>query len=106
MSSGIGVLPQGYARSSEPPSAAYSHSASVGKRPPSHAQNANASNQLTQFMGSVSCPVVLHVWYFAWHCTFCANAVPSAAMEPSHAGDCQPLFGIDGCAPAPFAGCP
>src|SRR5438034_1290428 len=45
-----GALPQGYLRPSGP-LAARSHSASVGNRPPAHAQNAAASNQLTPTTG-------------------------------------------------------
>jgi hypothetical protein len=40
----------GYARCSLPPTEANSHSASVGKYPPSQMQNAIASYQLTQFI--------------------------------------------------------
>ena len=39
--------PQGYVRCSVPPAAAKFHSASVGSRPPSQMQNANASYQVT-----------------------------------------------------------
>src|SRR5262245_3234456 len=43
--------PHGYGRFWAPPAAAYSHSASVGKRPPSQAQNAKATNQLKHSIG-------------------------------------------------------
>src|SRR4051794_31100938 len=91
---------------SPPPAAAYSHSASVGNRPLSHAQNANASYQLTQFIGSRSfIPLVFHVW-LAPHCTAVASAIESAAMEAFQSGDFQPLPAISGWAPASFAGGP
>ena len=40
-----------------PPRAAYSHSASLGNRPPAHAQNATACSQSTQFKGWLSFPL-------------------------------------------------
>src|SRR5262245_18136146 len=43
--------PQGYRSPSFPPRAAYSHSASVGRRPPDHVQNAAASSQLRLWAG-------------------------------------------------------
>ena len=48
------LLPHGYTRCAAPPAAANSHSASVGSRPPSHTQNAKASYQFTQLIGSFS----------------------------------------------------
>ena len=42
-----GSLPHGCMRSGCPPRAAYSHSASEGRRPPAHAQYARASSQET-----------------------------------------------------------
>src|SRR6185369_948029 len=84
---------------SPPPDAAYSHSASVGRRPPSQAQNANASYQLTQFIGMRSfVPAGFQV----------AESVAQskgkiAPMEAFHA-DCHPLFEISGCRPAPLVG--
>ena len=46
--------PHGYSRCSSPPAAAYSHSASLGRKPPSQMQNAYASYQSTQLIGNVS----------------------------------------------------
>src|ERR1700723_140214 len=46
--------PHGYSRCSMPPAAAYSHSASLGRKPPSQIQNAYASHQLMQSMGRCS----------------------------------------------------
>src|SRR6185295_8576809 len=46
--------PVGYKRPAAPPAAANSHSASVGRRPPSQMQNASASYQVTQAMGLFS----------------------------------------------------
>src|SRR5580704_15894982 len=48
------VKPHGYSRCWLPPAAAYSHSASLGRKPPSQMQNAYASNQFTQLIGSRS----------------------------------------------------
>ena len=45
------VAPRRRAGRPRPPRAAYSHSASVGSRPPDHAQNASASYQLTSTTG-------------------------------------------------------
>src|SRR5512137_1463223 len=46
--------PHGYFSPSLPPRAAYSHSASVGRRPPAHLQYATASAQVTVWTGSSS----------------------------------------------------
>ena len=48
------VSPQGRDLCSAPPTAAKPHSAAVGSRPPSHAQNAKARYQSTQLIGSWS----------------------------------------------------
>src|ERR1700689_4729114 len=57
------VEPHGYSRCWLPPAAAYSHSASLGKNPPSQMQNAYAAYQFTQLMGRFSCDPgeVVHV---------------------------------------------
>ena len=47
----MGSSPHTYFLPATPPRAALSHSASVGKRPPAHAQNASASYQLTSTAG-------------------------------------------------------
>src|SRR5262249_27121966 len=52
------VIPHGYCRCSLPPAAAYSHSASLGRKPPSQMQNAYASYQFTQLIGRFSRPPV------------------------------------------------
>src|SRR5271165_3924941 len=49
------VAPHGYSRCWSPPAAAYSHSASLGRNPPSQMQNAYASYQFTHAMGRFSC---------------------------------------------------
>src|SRR4030042_4567419 len=46
------ISPHGYACPSKPPRAAFSHSASVGRRAPRQVQNAVASSQLTFATGS------------------------------------------------------
>src|SRR5580698_6082141 len=46
--------PQGYSRCWLPPAAAYSHSASLGRNPPSQIQNAYASYQVSQLSGRFS----------------------------------------------------
>jgi hypothetical protein len=48
------VEPHGYSRCWLPPAAAYSHSASLGKNPPSQMQKAYASYQFTQVIGRFS----------------------------------------------------
>src|ERR1019366_9569536 len=48
------VLPHGYSFSWLPPAAAYSHSASLGRKPPSQMQNAADSYQFTQLIGRFS----------------------------------------------------
>src|SRR4051812_31586302 len=45
------LSPHGYLRSSSAPVAATCHSSSLGRKPPSQAQNANASYQVRQFIG-------------------------------------------------------
>jgi hypothetical protein len=99
------VLPHGYVRSSFPPDPAYSHSADVGSRPPSHTQNANASNQFTQFMGSRSVVPSVRQVCSASHCTAVASAAELAAMEAFQAVF-QPLPAMSGWAPAPIDGGP
>src|SRR5438093_5928650 len=54
-------LPQGYLRPSVP-RAAFSHSASVGKRLPAHVQYARASSQDTYATGSSGSALVLGLW--------------------------------------------
>src|SRR5215510_10202242 len=56
-----GALPQGWMRSSLP-RAAYSHSASVGSRPPFQAQCAAACAQSTQLIGWLGRSLPLHAW--------------------------------------------
>src|SRR5262249_27149030 len=51
----------GYARCNVPAAAAYIDSASVGRKPPSQAQNAIASNQVMQLIGSSSLPATASV---------------------------------------------
>src|SRR5580658_3350719 len=46
--------PHGYSRCSLPPAAAYSHSVSLGRNPPSQMQKAYASHQFTQLIGRFS----------------------------------------------------
>src|SRR5579863_4885511 len=48
------VEPQGYSRCWLPPAAAYSHSASLGRNPPSQMQKAYASCHVTQLIGRFS----------------------------------------------------
>src|SRR5215470_15554438 len=48
------VEPHGYWRCSLPPAAAYCHSTSLGRKPPSQMQNAYASHQFTQLTGRFS----------------------------------------------------
>jgi hypothetical protein len=88
--------PHGYFRSSLPPAAAYSHSASVGNQPPSQAQNADASYQVTPFIG---CRLLAS----GRSATAVFKSAESAAIWLSHAS-CQPVPAIKGCAPAPLAG--
>jgi hypothetical protein len=47
-------MPHGYSRCWLPPAAAYSHSASLGKNPPSQMQKAYDSYQVTQLIGRFS----------------------------------------------------
>ena len=47
-------MPHGNLRSSAPATAAYSHSASLGRKPPSQMQNAASSYQFSQLMGRFS----------------------------------------------------
>src|ERR1039458_7630350 len=63
------VLPHGYSFSWLPPAAAYSHSASLGRNPPSQMQNAADSHQFTQLIGRFSCvlAVFVQVSYPDWH---------------------------------------
>jgi len=59
------VSPHGYFRFPCPPRAAYSHSASVGSRPPDHSQNAFASSQFTLVTGwlhELPCPPAPFRW--------------------------------------------
>src|SRR5271167_2270053 len=72
------VDPHGYSRCWLPPAAAYSHSASLGRNPPSQMQNAYASYQVTQFIGRFSFPA----------------AVPVHVVEAPH-DDRLPLVGPD-----------
>src|SRR5271165_1588731 len=51
------VAPHGYSRCWLPPAAAYSHSASLGRNPPSQMQNAYASHQFTKFTGRFALPL-------------------------------------------------
>src|ERR1035438_1634755 len=62
-----GVSPHGYGRCWLPPAAAYSHSASLGRKPPSQMQNAYDSHQLTQLIGrfSLAPAEAVHVWSMA-----------------------------------------
>src|SRR5580698_2203107 len=53
---GTGDVPQGNSRCSSPPAAMNSHSASLGRNPPSQVQKAYASYQFTQFTGRSSFP--------------------------------------------------
>src|SRR5579863_3702648 len=57
------VEPQGYSRCWLPPAAAYAHSASLGRNPPSQMQKAYASCQVRQLIGRFSCEpaVAVHV---------------------------------------------
>src|SRR5580658_10010580 len=48
--------PHGYSSCSLPPAAAYSHSDSLGRNPPSQMQKAYASCHMTQLIGRFSCP--------------------------------------------------
>src|ERR1700689_3531654 len=48
------VEPHGYSRCRLPAAAAYSHSASLGRKPPSQMQKAYASYQVTQLIGRFS----------------------------------------------------
>src|SRR5580692_10986691 len=59
-----GAAPQAYSSCWLPP-AAYSHSAWLGKKPPSQMQNAYASAQFTQLIGRFSLPPIalVHVGY-------------------------------------------
>ena len=50
------VLPQGYRLSARPPRAAYSHSASVGRRLPAHVAYACASCHVTLTIGRLELP--------------------------------------------------
>src|SRR5580692_1192711 len=62
------IAPHGYSRCWLPPAAAYSHSASLGRNPPSQMQNAYASYQFTQLIGrfSFSPTEVVHVENAGW----------------------------------------
>src|SRR5262245_21701281 len=95
----------GYTRFSAPCEAT-SHSATVGKCPPSHAQKAKASNQVMQFAGRVSLVpgASVHVPQSLPH-AFCSamSAARSAGNEVSQL-ESQPLFAILGSAPAPALG--
>ena len=87
------VLPHGYSRCWLPPAAAYSHSASLGRKPPSQMQNAYASYQFTQLIGRFSWlpAVAVHVAYGrAGHVASgsrssgrCSRVVPVARPSPS-----------------------
>ena len=84
---------------SVPQAAAYSHSASVGRRPPSQTQNANAWNQVTQLRAY-------------------ASLLPGVSVQVANPGESgtvvvelltfqsefHPLPGMSGCASAPCAG--
>src|SRR5579872_1004000 len=50
------AVPHGYSRCWLPPAAAYSHSASLGRKPPSQMQKAYASCHVTQLIGKFSWP--------------------------------------------------
>src|ERR1019366_4678527 len=80
------VLPHGYSRSWLPPAAAYSHSASLGKNPPSQMQNAYDSHQFTQFIGRFSLLLadVVHVAKLASHArlVFVGAMLLSSAVTP------------------------
>src|SRR5689334_19996262 len=99
--------PQGNWRFSVPPAAAYSHSASVGSRPPSHAQKANATNQLRQLMGRSSLGPGSLVQVFE---VSQAKLATSAAVSPgmyvcqSKPSSSQPNFEIFECPPTLLAG--
>src|SRR4051794_6370133 len=90
-------------RCSLPPAAAQFHSPYVGKRGPAHAQNANASNQVTLLIGKCSCVAGTSVQVGIEVASDAVSAAESAGRNGVQTG-CQPLFAIFGCAPAPAAG--
>src|SRR5258708_1095313 len=79
------VDPQGYSRSGSPPAAAYSHSASLGRNPPSQMQKAYASYQFKQSMGRPSWlpGVLVHVELYPQNWRFASFAPISALSDAS-----------------------
>src|ERR1035441_4051543 len=72
------VLPHGYSFSWLPPAAAYSHSASLGRNPPSQMQNAADSHQFTQLIGRFSCVLAVFVQALA-----CKGLVTGQNLPPA-----------------------
>src|SRR5580692_8769239 len=68
------VEPHGYSRCWLPPAAAYPHSASLGRNPPSQMQNAYASCQVTQSIGK-----------FSWVLTAVVHVASVSSVVPSQA---------------------
>src|SRR6185437_10685254 len=97
----VGGTDHGYTRWSVPPTAAKLHSASVGRRPPSHAQKANASNHVTLLMGRSSFGPGTSVHEPPPR--FCFKT-PAFGGSSGLQDGVQPLFGIFGCAPEPTSG--
>src|SRR5882724_11158406 len=98
------VCDHGYTRSSVPPPAAKLHSASVGRRPLSQAQKANATYQLTHVAAraSFSPGTSVHVG-IRKHRAFDLSSAVLAGRFEFHA-ESHPLAESRGCAPAPSAG--
>src|SRR5271154_6080857 len=86
------VEPHGYTSCSLPPAAGYSHSASLGRKPPSQMQNAYASYQFTQLIGRFSWlppEVAVHVEYGEQEVRFAVVGSTSVALFQSVAS--QPV---------------
>src|ERR1700689_3724488 len=90
------AVPHGYSCCSAPPAPAYSHSASLGRKPPSQMQKAYASNQFSQTMGSFSLTpgIVVHVAFLGSHSRFVsvgATLALSAVTQPGSKPTALPL---------------
>src|SRR4051812_10847287 len=90
-------------RWSLPPSAAKFISAYVGRRPPSHAQNAKARNQLTSLIGRRSFAPGVSVHVAFERASDARSAVRSAGKSVFHP-ELQPEPASFGFAPTPAAG--
>src|SRR5262245_39576982 len=99
-----GAEPQGERRFSDPPADANSNSASVGRKPPSHAQNAEAVYQSMQLMGLDSLSPGASVHMTCSRGSHFRAATREDGSEGSGQEGFHPLFAIPGCAPAPAIG--